>query len=86
MTKEQEIERGRQAAAILENPLFAQSVEGLAAEYVRAWMESPSTDAQGRERLYVAMQVSRDFVAHLQSMINGGKISAQQIARLKTPK
>lgn len=86
MTKEQEIERGRQAAAMLESDIFRTAVEALGAEYVRAWMESPSADVEGRERLFLALQVSRDFVAHLQSMISSGKISAQQISRLKTPK
>jgi hypothetical protein len=86
MTKEQEIERGRQAAAVLENPAYQAALDALETEYVRAWRDSPAPDAEGRERLFVALQVSRDFATHLNSMLVSGKISAQQIARLKTPK
>lgn len=86
MTKEQEIERGRQAAAMLESEIFKTAVQRLEAEYVRAWLDSATPDTEGRERLYIALQVSRDFVANLNTMIASGKISAQQIQRLKTPK
>ncbi|MFL9934233.1 hypothetical protein P0D88_34800 [Paraburkholderia sp. RL18-103-BIB-C] len=86
MTKEQEVERGRQAAAILENPAFREAVEALEKTYTDDWRNTPAPDAQGRERLYVALQVSRDFSAQLVSMIATGKISAQQLAKLRTAK
>lgn len=86
MTKEQEIERGRQAAAILENPAFIAAVDALEKTYSDDWKNTPAPDLQGRERLYTALQVSRDFVAQLVAMVSSGKISAQQLAKLKTPK
>lgn len=86
MTKEQEVERGRQAAAILENPAFKAAVDALESTYADDWKNTPAADAQGRERLYIALQVSRDFVAHLVAMVASGKISAQQLAKLRTPK
>lgn len=86
MTKEQEVERGRQAAAILENPAFKEAVDALEKTYTDDWRNTPAADAQGRERLYVALQVSRDFMGHLVSMVASGKISAQQLVKLRTPK
>lgn len=86
MTKEQEIDRGRRAADLLENDIFKTAVEALESEYVRAWKETASADEQGRERIFLALQVSRDFVQHLNTMIASGKITAQQMARLRTAK
>lgn len=86
MTKEQEVERGRQAAAILESTAFKEAVEALEKAYTDDWRNTPAADAAGRERLYLALQVSRDFVAHLNSMVASGKISAQQLAKLRTSK
>ena len=85
-TKEQEVDRGRRASELLENDIFQTAIRTLEAEYVQAWRETQSADTEGRERLFVALQVSRDFVQHLNSMIASGKISAQQLARLRTPK
>lgn len=86
MTKEQEVERGRQAAAILESQAFREAVDALEKAYTDDWKNTPAPDAAGRERLYVALQVSRDFVSQLVSMVASGKISAQQLAKLRTPK
>jgi hypothetical protein len=86
VSKEQEIDRGRRAAELLDNDIFKAAVESLESEYVRAWKETASADEQGRERIFLALQVSRDFVQHLNTMIASGKITAQQMQRLRTPK
>jgi hypothetical protein len=86
MTKEQEVERGRRAAELLENDIFAAALVELESAYIREWQNTAATDTQGRERLYVALQVSKDFAQNLRAMIASGKISAQALQKLRTPR
>jgi hypothetical protein len=86
MTKEQEIERGRRAAEMVDSDIFKAAVAELESTYIREWQNTAAADVAGRERLFIALQVQRDFVQHFQSMIVAGKISAQAAQKIRTAK
>jgi hypothetical protein len=86
VTKEQEIDRARRAAEIVESDIFKSAYADLELAYLREWQNTDPADVQGRERLFVALRVQRDFLTHLNSMIVAGKISAQQLQKLRTAK
>lgn len=83
LTKEQIVERGRRAQALLDNELLRESVEKLKAYYLEQWAKSEAGDVTGRERLFVAYGLVDQVYAHLRVLVADGSISAQQLARLK---
>lgn len=76
-------ERGRQAKALLDNPLLAESVEKLKQHYIDAWRKTAFDDVQGRERLYTAYGMVDQIFAHLRVVLGDGQIAAQALEKLK---
>jgi hypothetical protein len=81
--KQLQIERGRQAKALLDNPLLAESVEKLKQKYIDAWRQTTSDDVQGRERLYTAYGMVDQIFAHLRVVLGDGQIATQALEKLK---
>ena len=83
LTKQQEVERGRRAKELLENPMLVESVEKLKARYLEEWTKTVPGDVEGRERLFQAYKMVDQICAHLRIVIGDGAVSSAQIAQLK---
>ena len=85
MSTEQDIKRGELAQALLNNPLLSEILENLKNNYVKQWLDSDPKDVEGRERLFVAVNVVDDFTRNLRVVVENGKLS-QAIFRRKVEK
>lgn len=77
-TSDQRIYDGARAKEVLENPAFDQAFEDIRTEYTQAWMNSPARDAEGREKLYLMLQLTNKLQATLQGAMEDGKLARIQ--------
>lgn len=75
MSTEEDIKRGELAQALLNNPLLAEILEGLKDTYVEKWLSSDPKDVEGRERLFIAVNVVDDFSRNLRVVVENGKLT-----------
>lgn len=73
-----EIARGHSAARLLNDPLMAEAFDALRAEYIAAWENAPVRDAEGRERIWAHLQALGKVKAHLETVMNTGKMAEKQ--------
>lgn len=79
---EQDIARGRRAEQLLSDEMLKGAFDALKAEYRKAWEDSPPRDTDGRERLWMAVQIVGKVETHLRNVMNDGKIALHEMARL----
>lgn len=82
---ELEIRRGRDAAQLLAHPMLVEAFQDIETEIVSKWQSSPARDAEGREKLWMMLQLLRRVKAHLSSHVETGMVAqatlAQKVAR-----
>lgn len=76
-------ERGRQAAELLENPLFAEAIDKLKTRYYAEWLASKPEETEVRERLHNAATVVDEVNAHIRAVVGNGQIATAAIDSLK---
>lgn len=74
-------ERGARAAALLESDLLKEAFDGLEASYILAWRTSPATDTEGREKLFLAINVIGKVRDHLSSVATNGHLATEELRR-----
>lgn len=75
---EAEIARGHEAAAIINAPLFAESMARMKKEIVDKWAACPARDTEGREWLWQHYQVALKFEEALTEVLNTGKLAVRE--------
>ncbi len=70
------------ADALLKSELLNQTFDYLESEYVKAWRVMPAKDTDGREKLWLAVNVIGKVRDHLQKVLNDGKLAKADIDRL----
>lgn len=75
MSIEQRIYDGDRAREVLENEAFAAVFNDIEAELLNAWKSSPQRDAEGRERLFMAMTMLGKVKACLQTRLETGTLA-----------
>ncbi len=70
------------AAQLINNEFLWKQFDYLKEEYIKAWQVSPARDADGRERLWQAVQVVGKVRDHLTTVLNDGKIAKTDLERL----
>lgn len=75
MSTEEDIKRGELAQALLNNPLLTEILEGLKDTYIERWLSSNPEDVEGRERLFIAVNVVDDFSRNLRVVVENGKLT-----------
>jgi hypothetical protein len=73
-----EVKRGEQAAQVLDNPLFQESVEKVREGIIRSMATSPLGDSETHNRLVIAMQLLNQIEKQLTDVIQTGKMAAIQ--------
>jgi hypothetical protein len=78
-----DMERAEQAARLLDNPLLADALRVIRDEVVRAWVECPQRDNEGKEALWQLAKTTDKFEALLKGYIETGKLAAANLRTLK---
>lgn len=73
-----EVKRGEQAAQVLDNPLFKESVEKVREGIIRSMATSPLGDSETHNRLVIAMQLLNQIEKQLTDVMQTGKMAAIQ--------
>ncbi|MCC6779775.1 MAG: hypothetical protein IT537_24605 [Hyphomicrobiales bacterium] len=76
------IARGARAQELVRNELLAEAFAKLEADYVMAWKSWAAADTDGRERLWMAVNVLGKVRDHLVTMVTDGKLAQRQLQDL----
>ena len=79
----QEMHRGTQARAILDNPLWAEAWQGFEDRLLKEWRDAPASDTEGREVLWLMLKMSERVQGHIKGILETGQMAEMQIADLK---
>lgn len=79
---EQEVARGHEAERIMRSPVWEDSWKVFDDRLVSAWSQSKPEDADNRERIWVALQISRKIRKHIESIMKTGHMAQKQVEEL----
>jgi hypothetical protein len=79
MNEKQFVQRGIDAATVLENPAYKEAMTALRAEIINSWKDCPVRDAEGQLLLLQLAKLSDKFEAILTGMIESGKLSVRKL-------
>ena len=82
MSLENEALRGQMAAAVLENPVYAESYTLIEREITRLWRDS--RDADEREQLHQLLRMLDKARTVLESTMRSGKVAAKEMERKRS--
>ena len=78
-----EVSRGEKAKLLLEEPLLKEGFGTLKIEYKEALLQTKHDDDAGRKVLWQAYHITDKVENHLRTVMDTGKLAAQQIQQLK---
>jgi hypothetical protein len=76
---QEEINKGDEAARLLNNPLFKDAFKEVKDSLVNAMSESPMGDEKTHNRLVIALQLLSQIEKAIQTHVNTGKMAKIQI-------
>ncbi len=74
-----EIEREQRAKEVAENPLFREAFDSLRDQLRAEWENSPARDTEGRERIWLAVNMLGKVEQHLMKTMQTGKMARMQL-------
>lgn len=74
--------RALRAANLLENELLTEAFAKLETAYIEAWRSSPAKDTDGREKLFLAINVVGKVRDHLTAIVTNGKLAQAELNAL----
>lgn len=75
----QQVQRGIEAAQVLENRTFIEAFEILRADSVKAWRDCPIRDREGQMLLLQHAKLIDKFESILRGLVEGGKLAKSRI-------
>lgn len=75
MTDEERLHRGNRAKEVLGNEEFQRAFATIEEELTQAWKTSPQRDAEGREKLFLALTMLSKIKAALEQTVDSGKLA-----------
>lgn len=78
--------KGVRARELLDNPLMVESFAAVKAEYIEAWEKSPARDSEAREKLWVMVKLIDRVKAHLEQMVDNGKLADAELTAIEQRK
>ena len=79
MSAEQDVQRGKDALAVLQNPAYIEAYTTLDAALVKAWRDS--RDPQDREDLHRMLGLLSRLQGVMESAVRNGHITEKEILR-----
>lgn len=86
MNPHDEVERGRQAAELLEHPLMVEALTAIEAEIFKQWGDCPARDKEGKEACWQLLKTAQKFRAILTGYVSTGKLAKENLRRLDEAK
>ena len=83
MTLDDEVQRGRLAESLRNNPLLQDIFQTWRDSYITDWSQTEVGDVDKREQQYYLLKALDDIELELESIISTGKLAAQQIDNYK---
>ena len=80
---QREMNRAAKASELFRNEIFEESFDILLDQYKAEWAATASEDTATRERLYYMSQAVDAIRAHLQSVMETGKMAEKQMKELR---
>ena len=80
---QREMNRAAKSAELFRNEIFQESFDVLVDQYKTQWAATAPSDTATRERLYYMSQAVDAIRAHLQSVMETGKMAERQIKELR---
>lgn len=81
MELEQEVQRGKDAKRLLDDPLFAEVFGKLRQKYVNDITSSSEVDSKLRESAYLKLNMLKDVETELRAIDGNGVVAEQTIVR-----
>lgn len=75
----QDAARGTRAKFLLDNDLLADAFKGLEDAYTAAWRATKIDDVNGREKLFLAINIVGKVRDHLSVIVSNGKIAQAEL-------
>ncbi|QJP10462.1 hypothetical protein [Pseudomonas multiresinivorans] len=83
-TLEKQLYDANRAREVLENEVFIQVWADVEQELTKAWQESPARDVEGREKIFLTLQMLRKLHKAIQSTLDSGKLAEKELQHKKT--
>jgi len=80
---QREMNRAAKSAELFRNEIFQESFDVLVDQYKTQWAATAPSDTAIRERLYYMAQAVDAIRAHLQSVMETGKMAERQMKELR---
>lgn len=81
--RRKELERGQQAAFLLEHEIFNDALETLKDTLREGWEATAVTQEEEREKIYHMLVFAKQFENELRSIIQTGKFASQQLEDMR---
>lgn len=75
-------ERAQRAQQLLDNELLAEAFKTLEDSYASAWRSTALDDAQGREKLFLAINLVGKVRDHLNAAVANGRLAQAELAEI----
>lgn len=72
-------ERGAQAKALLESPVYREAFERFEADLMKLWENLPMAASHERERIWLAVKTARTVQNAIATVVSDGKISQREL-------
>lgn len=79
MNEQEIINRGKAAYRITSDPVYLAAWKACMDDIYKQWVESPSRDVEGRERLHQELEVLTRLKGKFTEFINEGKLAQMKI-------
>lgn len=83
-TLEARIYDGNRAQEVLENEVFIQVWADAELELTKAWRESPVRDVDGREKIFLTLQMLQKLKGAIQTTLETGKLAQKELEHHQT--
>ncbi|WP_343577948.1 hypothetical protein [Pseudomonas sp.] len=83
-TLEKQLYDANRAREVLENEVFIQVWADVEQELTKAWQESPARDVEGREKIFLTLQMLRKLHKAIQTTLDSGKLAEAELKHQKT--
>jgi hypothetical protein len=76
------IAKGARAQELLENELLSEAFNTLEQSYTSAWRSATIDDVQGREKLFLAINIVGKVRDHLKAVLANGRLAQAELTEL----
>ncbi len=77
--------RARDAAAMLDNPLFQEAIDHLRKEAIDAWIATKAEQIADRDRLWLMVKMVDRLSGYFNGIVEEGRFAANRVTRQPLP-